>query len=845
MFTLKLIYKILQHRLFIALAVSAIIIYFIPNIFERYIAKQEQVSISNSDKNYCFFVDIDHDGFSESYEFSHDRLGNKENFNLMSFTGGNISVINLSDFLLPRSIIGFSDFNHNQTPELDYLSYSGDSIFLNIYENKLIKEKNKIEAKILLYRKRFIAKGNLYNGVLDIISDSIRFADLNNDGYDEALFNLEAGFTFQPRAIFAYDIKNDSLWSMPQEGAMILNFIPYDINNDKKPEILLTTYSPNNIYPPEVIKILSKSSNPDSIRLYNHFKNFIFDYGDNNPWLMVLNPHLDFLFKPDSFPQGFGYIDAIPFKIKNKSYILAKYENRNDTTLQPKLMLFDETGKILKEKILHKSKERLNFSFFRYNDDFSDIRIIDEDKGLISQISSDLTLINPVKKFQGFDPNIFDAIDIDDDGNKEFLFLSKNSEKILISQKDFSFPTVISVPNDRQGIKSISIKKQGPDKPPLLALQFNKVLYLFSYSENPLYFLKYLIYLGIFIIVFLFIYSVQRINARKLEKENHRLETEVKKRTREISEKNQRLNEFVKIVSAKNHEIKLQNQQLKEFSQEITNSIDYAKYIQNSILPKMETLTNEFPESFLIFLPRDIVSGDFYWWKKIDNILHIAISDCTGHGVPGAFMSLLGITYLQQTIINENIQRPYQVLNHLRKKIITALKQTGKPDEQFDGMDMILLRIDTDTNTLQFSGAHNPIYIVTENDFFDANPNLRNSPRVKADKKGNISFIEIKGDRMPIAIYQKMHDFTEYTIKIQKGDEIFSFTDGFYDQFGGNDGKKIKLAPIKTMLFDNYYEPIEYQKQSLLKYLDYWKTKYSETKKFDQIDDITVLGIKF
>ncbi len=842
---LRTIIKILQHRLFISLVVSVIIIFFIPNVFDKYIAKQEQVTISNFSKDYSFFIDINHDGYSECYEFSHDKLGNKEAFNLMSFTGGNISVLNLSDLILPRSVVGFSDFNHNQVPELDYLSYRNDSIFFNIYENKLIENKNEIETETSFFKKRFVVKGNLYNKVLDIISDSIRFADLNNDGFDEAIFNLEAGFTLQPRTIFAYDIKNDSLWSMPREGTMVLDFIPYDINRDKKPELLLTTYSPNNIYPTEIIEKFKGSSNPDSLRLYNYFKNFIFDYGDNNPWLMVLNSQLNFLFEPDSFPAGFGYINTIPFRIKDKTYILAKYENKNDTALQPKLILYDVNGKKIKEKELHKTIERLNFSFFKYHSDYSDIRIIDNTKGVIYQISPDLELINPVKHFKGYNANILKAIDINGDGNEEFLFLSDNSEKFLITQNDFSFPISISVPNDRKGIKAITVKKQGHGKPSLLALQFNKVLYLFSYTKNPFYFLKYFIYTGIFIFVFLFIFSVQKINARKLEKENRHLENEVKKRTHEIFEKNQRLNEFIKIVSAKNHEINLQNQQLKEFRQEITNSIDYSKYIQDSVLSKIDTLTNEFPKSFLIFLPRDIVSGDFYWWKKINNIFYIAISDCTGHGVPGAFMSLLGITYLEQTILNEKIHQPHQILNNLRQKIITALKQTGKPDEQFDGMDMVLLRINMETNTVHFSGAHNSIYVVTKNDFFGANSNLRNNMRIKADKKGDISFIEIKGDRMPVAIHQKMHEFSEYSLRIQAGDEIFAFTDGYYDQFGGKHGKKIKLAPIKTILFDNYGKPATEQKRTLLNYLQTWRKNNPDDKKFEQIDDITVFGIKF
>ncbi|HIE16478.1 MAG TPA: hypothetical protein EYP69_06100, partial [Bacteroidales bacterium] len=525
------------------------------------------------------------------------------------------------------------------------------------------------------------------------------------------------------------------------------------------------------------------------------------------------------------FPIGYGYVNTKPFKIKDKTYILAKYENKNDIHIEPKLMLFDLYSNKFKEKKLQKNTERLNFAFLNYNKSFADIRIIDESKKMIYKISPDLTLTDPIKTFEGYHSNVTCTIDIDRDNNKELLFLSNDLEKILITRNDFSFPVIISIPNNHQGIKAITIKKRGPNLPPLLAIQFSRVLYLFSYTKNPLYFFKYLIYLGIFIFTYLLIYLLQKINSVKLEKEKQQLELEIRKRTLDISEK---------------------NKHLKEFKKEITLSIDYAKYIQDSIFPKQESLIEIFKESFLIFLPRDIVSGDFYWWTKVDNSIYLSVSDCTGHGVPGAFMSILGITYLQQTIMIEDVKKPALILNNLRQKIIRALKQTGEPNEQYDGMDMILLQIDQKTNTVYFSGAHNSIYVVTENDFFAYNLSLKNSHQVRVEKKGKIFFIEIKGDRMPVAIYKKMDDFSEVRIKVKKGDTIYSFTDGYYDQFGGTYGKKIKLAPIKTMLINNYYDSMTYQKQSLLDYLQYWKENHHlKTKQFDQIDDITILGIKF
>ncbi|HIE15942.1 MAG TPA: hypothetical protein EYP69_03345 [Bacteroidales bacterium] len=267
---MKTILKILQHRIFIAILLSLILIITIPFNFKKYIAKKEQVTISGSNLNYTFFVDINNNSYSEYYEFNHDKLGNREFFNLLNHSGGIISVLNLQDFLLPRSVIGFNDFNHNQIPELNFLSFNADSIFLNIYEVKLLDQNKTNQVDTIIYFKRkFISTAHYYNDVLDIVSDSIRFADLNNDGFDEAILNLEAGFSLQPRRIFAYDIKHDSLWAMPREATMILDFIPYDLNHDNIPEILLTTYSPNNAFPENIIKEFKKETIDENSRQPN------------------------------------------------------------------------------------------------------------------------------------------------------------------------------------------------------------------------------------------------------------------------------------------------------------------------------------------------------------------------------------------------------------------------------------------------------------------------------------------------------------------------------------------------------------------------------------------------
>jgi serine phosphatase RsbU (regulator of sigma subunit) len=268
-------------------------------------------------------------------------------------------------------------------------------------------------------------------------------------------------------------------------------------------------------------------------------------------------------------------------------------------------------------------------------------------------------------------------------------------------------------------------------------------------------------------------------------------------------------------VQERTFEIQAQKEQIEKQNKEIKYSFDYAKKIQNTVLPRNEVFETLFGEHFIFFKPRDIVSGDFYWISQSDHRIVLTAADCTGHGVPGSLMSMLGITMLHEIVNEKNIIHSEEILNQLRLSIARTLKQEGKIGEQKDGIDMALVIYDTKTRQLEFSGANNPIYIVR-----------------------NGEMLEYKGNNMPVAFYERMSDFTRYTIDMKQGDRVYMFTDGFPDQFGGPQGKKFKYRPFKDLLLEVHERPMEEQQRILSLIFDEWKGDLS------QIDDVLVIGLR-
>ncbi|MEW6467399.1 MAG: SpoIIE family protein phosphatase [Bacteroidota bacterium] len=267
--------------------------------------------------------------------------------------------------------------------------------------------------------------------------------------------------------------------------------------------------------------------------------------------------------------------------------------------------------------------------------------------------------------------------------------------------------------------------------------------------------------------------------------------------------------------------VELQRNQLAEKSAELNDSIKYARRIQRTLLRFDEDIQQALPQSFILYLPRDIVSGDFFWFSRHDNRIFGACGDCTGHGVPGAFMCMIGMTLLNEIVNEKRVSRADEVLNLMREGVIRLLKQTGSESDTKDGMDLSFCVFDPENRRLEFSGANQSIYL------------LRN---------GQLK--EYRGNKQPIGIYgASPAPFTSETISLEKGDLLYFFTDGFADQFGGESfgkagGKKFKYKRFQDLLRSVRDETMERQKELLKARFEEWKGEMEQT------DDILVIGIR-
>jgi serine phosphatase RsbU (regulator of sigma subunit)/Flp pilus assembly protein TadD len=284
-----------------------------------------------------------------------------------------------------------------------------------------------------------------------------------------------------------------------------------------------------------------------------------------------------------------------------------------------------------------------------------------------------------------------------------------------------------------------------------------------------------------------------------------------------IEEKNEELNQQNEEIASQRDEIEKQRQELEIRNENINASIRYASRIQNALLPNSEHITKEIPPHFILFLPRDVVSGDFYWSSLQGKNLIIAAADCTGHGIPGAFMSMLGIAFLNEIVNKDKTLHPNQILNLLRAKVIESLHQTGKEDDSVDGMDIALAVINLETGVLQFSGANNPMWIIRNNEFID-----------------------LPCDKVPIGYHKVSIDsYNKHEFQLKKGDVFYLFSDGFADQFGGSYLRKFMKANLKDLLLEIHKQSAERQKEILHEKLLLWQGDNSQT------DDILVIGMKF
>jgi ligand-binding sensor domain-containing protein/serine phosphatase RsbU (regulator of sigma subunit) len=339
----------------------------------------------------------------------------------------------------------------------------------------------------------------------------------------------------------------------------------------------------------------------------------------------------------------------------------------------------------------------------------------------------------------------------------------------------------------------------------------------FKFTVLPPWYKTWWFYTLIGILAVTFIYLFIVVRTRNLERAKVELEKEVELRTSQLREEKEKVEvinaeviEQKAIIEAKNHDI--------------TDSIKYAKNIQEALLPPLHNLHKELSEAFVLYQPKDIVSGDFYWFAKRNNKRFVASVDCTGHGVPGAFMSIIGNTLLNEIVTDKNISQPAEILDELHIGVKTALKQSESENERRDGMDIALCSLNEEGNILEYAGANRPLWIF------------------RVSKEGEDSFEMIKANKFPIGGMELQENekrkFTNHSIPVEKGDMIYIFSDGYADQFGGDRGKKFMVGNMQKLILEIRHKPVKEQEAILLEAFQNWKGD------LEQIDDVLVIGFR-
>jgi serine phosphatase RsbU (regulator of sigma subunit) len=276
---------------------------------------------------------------------------------------------------------------------------------------------------------------------------------------------------------------------------------------------------------------------------------------------------------------------------------------------------------------------------------------------------------------------------------------------------------------------------------------------------------------------------------------------------------------YATIIETANQEIKIKSSELASRNKDVTDSINYAKRIQYAILPNDEAIYKAFPESFIFFKPKDIVSGDFYWFHEINkNEFILACGDCTGHGVPGAFMTVIGSNLLNQIVIEKKVFSPARILTEIDMLLNTTLKQDYEEAKGVqDGMDIALIKVNTTKKECVITSAKRPVVLIRDN-----------------------QIVETKGSKFSVGgMRSGIKEFAEHTASYKSGDQLYMFTDGFCDQFGGDKGKKFSSKRLKEFLLEKNKLTMGEQKQNLENAIIEWQGR------LEQVDDILIIGVKF
>lgn len=376
--------------------------------------------------------------------------------------------------------------------------------------------------------------------------------------------------------------------------------------------------------------------------------------------------------------------------------------------------------------------------------------------------------------------------------SKEYQKLGNSDSSLIHLNEYVVLKDSLFTENNTKSISEMEAKYQNQKKElEISMLQKNKQIADFEISKQKT-FRNFLLLIAVFILVMVIVLFGAYSNKKNINRQ----------------------------LTQKNSEIEHQKEIIETKQKGITDSINYALRIQEALLPSKELKHTLFPSSFVLLLPKDIVSGDFYWYSEKNGKKIITAVDCTGHGIPGAFMSMIGVTFLNEIINERGMTKPADVLSELRNKVKTSLKQKGLDGESRDGMDMAILSFNNNFTIAEFAGANNPLWLFRK-------------------EKNELKLMEFAPDKRPIGYFKGQGlPFTNHEIELKPNDTLYIFSDGYADQFGGPKGKKFKYKQIKEILTEINDLPMHKQEEQLLQRFEKWRGNLEQT------DDVCIIGIR-
>jgi serine phosphatase RsbU (regulator of sigma subunit) len=763
-------------KLIISIILCFPLIYLVNNHFKK---TNLSIEVLKDWSKYKRNIDLNNDSITENFDIS--NIEKDHIYGEIWNTKALVSVISQKGNLVQNTLV-WKDIENNGILDAIFLKTLNDSLFLSSFELDITNKKYILKNVF----NEFIAKYDSEKHTTECFKVDV--LDLNDDGYKDYIFSLSAGA--KNRAIYSYDIRNKKLAKSNLEFTYFTNF--HLINWNNKTHLAFTSYANGNI-PEDKIPLALKKLSLDTTQADKYRT-------DCKAYMGILDQNLNLvsdLISKDGFT---AMIRTIPFYEKNKLYFFnhETYINQEDSL---------SVIKILNDKLITLSEKRIdlrlnNETFNKFNKStFQLLNVNKIDKIVFAGLKDTLFEID---KNLNFKPIIINEninsetkikqFDLDEDGILENIFIT--TKGLLIFNEDLKESVFAPTPskiNFNTDFEKTGLKDEYKG---YYICGNDQKLFLVNYSKNKQYYFKYLI-IGISIIcIYFLLHILISYQTKKLKNENLRLEKIVKARTQQIEEKNQ--------------ELELRNELIEEKQKEILDSINYAKRIQYTLLAHEDFVNQHLPDNFILFQPKDIVSGDFYWATEHQNKFYIAVCDCTGHGVPGAFMSLLNIGFLSEAIKERNIEKPNDIFNYVRERLINTISKDG----QKDGMDGILICFDKEKHLIQYSAANNAPILISDD-----------------------QIIELPKDRMPIGKGELAAPFKLYTINHKVGDILYLYTDGYADQFGGPKGKKFKYRQLNELLLNIHNKNLKTQSIILKETIENWKGK------LEQVDDICIVAI--